>query len=61
MLQPPDQFDEKYLVDDAKWQAKRQAQEQAFTILEAHSEQADDNLLRRIKTLKRQLGIQQTA
>jgi len=56
-LQPPDQFDEKYFVDDAIWQA----QEQAFTILEAHSEQPDDNLFRRIKTLKRQLGIQQTA
>jgi len=49
----------KKIVDHAILQAKRQAQ--AFASLEAHSEQADDNLLRRIQTLKRQLGIQQTA
>ena len=60
-VQSPDQFDEKKFVDDAIWSAKRKAQKHALAILETHSDDADDDLKRRIKSLKRQLGIQQTA
>jgi hypothetical protein len=59
-LSPPDQFDEKKFVEDAVWRARREAREQALAILEAHSGPADDDLKRRIRSLKRQLGIQQT-
>jgi hypothetical protein len=57
----PDQFSERKFVDEAVRTAKREAQEQALAFLEAHAEQADNNLNRRIKALKRQLGIRQTA
>ncbi len=58
---PPDQFNEKKFVEDAVWKARREAREQALEILDAHLDEADDDLKRRIKSLKRQLGIQQTA
>ena len=58
---PPDQFDEKKFIEEAVWKAKREARVEALAILEAHSGGADANVRRRIRSLKRQLGIQQTA